>query len=453
MQNKPNSSFIHYLLTVFMLFFSSVTEAWNAHTILTYPALKNIPTLAVPAFPAEPLPDFLLKERSGLIKLLKENETWSRAHIPYYPPLPDNIAFGNAKSSTPLLIQFLYAIRVNPTLHFPLFLQYPPNVSHRIHGHPLVTSAVMLPNLAATWVYISNPPLEAVTPGTLVSPLEVISTASEEPDYGMDVNLWEDNGSAFGQLYRWGPQPFGNKTVAFSTQSPFHIGFYYENAVLFTGAPVLKRTYPEYRIHLYLTLARYAFKTAHPYWGYRFLGWAIHYAQDLTQPYHSTVAPNINTSTLIYASFLDNLGSHTAKQNIIQLVTNRHFTLENYEYYLLINQLASKPSNSFLLQALSDTTRDGTYPAYTDDYPRLIIAKESHDRADNIDSMIRKVFPKKYVADPNYIFFVTEDHVNVFDEVQKNPPPELHFLNTELTDILRDLGSHTRNILKYAISN
>jgi hypothetical protein len=49
-----------------------------------------------------------------------------------------------------------------------------------------------------------------------------------------------------------------------------------------------------YRAGLYAELAEGAFATGHPYWGYRFLAWSLHYVQDLTQPWHTVFLPGFS---------------------------------------------------------------------------------------------------------------------------------------------------------------
>ncbi|ARI66601.1 hypothetical protein [Coxiella burnetii] len=276
-----------FLFSLFLI--TSTTLAWDGHFSLSYVALKNMPEIAHKAtIPAETLTAFLQKERLGLVKLLRENEIWSQQNIPYYPPVPHDLVF-KGDDSKPLKMQFVEAIRINPNLKFPLFVQYPPGEKHRIQGHPLVKRDVMLPLVTkAGWVYVPNPPLEGLSPGEKVSPLEIITSASDEPDYGMDTDLWENNPSWFAKEDHWGKQPFGDPGLLLSSQAPFHMAFYYESPLIYKVAPFLKYSYLEYRLHLYRVLSQYAFQTGHPYWGYRFLGWSIHYAQDLTQPYHST---------------------------------------------------------------------------------------------------------------------------------------------------------------------
>jgi hypothetical protein len=49
-----------------------------------------------------------------------------------------------------------------------------------------------------------------------------------------------------------------------------------------------------YRAALYARLSEGAFHTGHPYWGYRFLAWSLHYVQDVTQPWHTVFLPDVS---------------------------------------------------------------------------------------------------------------------------------------------------------------
>ncbi|MFI4962346.1 MAG: hypothetical protein ACHP6H_00660, partial [Legionellales bacterium] len=199
------------LITACSLGLSPITYAWDGHTLFTYLALKN--TLShQDSVPAEPLESFVNSEQKGLATLLNSIELWSRSNIPQYPPLPDGLVFDKAQSRQPITRQFLHAIRINPFLSYPLFIQYIPQQNHRIHGLPLKKSDVMLPDLAhSAWIYLPSPPLEGVNPKELLSPLEIVGSAADEPDYGMDDGLWTNNPGPIGMVYQWGEQPFGDK--------------------------------------------------------------------------------------------------------------------------------------------------------------------------------------------------------------------------------------------------
>ena len=57
------------------------------------------------------------------------------------------------------------------------------------------------------------------------------------------------------------------------------MGFYHEAGIVYAAGGFIKRTLPEYRMNQFLSLARFAFKTGHPYWGYRFTGWGLHFVK------------------------------------------------------------------------------------------------------------------------------------------------------------------------------
>ncbi len=437
------------LLTLLLAVFSCHSYAWDCHFLLTYGALKNDSTIDHrPTIAAEPLEDFLQQEHLGLVTLLRDHEAWSTSHLSTYAPLPTALQFTGDKKDKSLVTQFIEAIRVNPDIAHPLYIQFAPSEVHRIHSHPLQRYDVIPKN--SSWVCVPNPPIEGVSPQEKLSPLEILSTAADEPDYGMDTQLWEDNSSSFGNTYGLGKQPFGNPRLSIGSQAPFHMAFYYESSILTTLAPFIQHSYLEYRIHLYLTLAKYAFSTKHPYWGYRFLGWAIHYMQDLTQPYHTTMVPNTSVTYLIFVDILDMIGISSTKQNVIQLITNKHMSLENYESNLVKTEFQNVSSNGIMLTALSDLKNDARYPVYSESYPRNIIAYESHEFANQIDDTLINTFPEKYVLDPNYIFYETETNVNLY-ELSKHNNISTDKINTDISTLLRALGSHTRIVIRYVI--
>lgn len=71
-----------------------------------------------------------------------------------------------------------------------------------------------------------------------------------------------------------------------------------------------------YRAALYAQLAVLALRSGHRYWGYRFLAWSIHYAQDVTQPWHTVFVP----ASLEYLAF--------SKAEIRRKVASSHYLTE-----------------------------------------------------------------------------------------------------------------------------
>lgn len=441
-------------LTCFISLFSLSSKAWEAHFLLTYLALKNMPEIShTPTIPAETLDTFLEKEKTGLTKLLRDNEQWSQQHLTAYAPLPTNLIFtGKIAPNQSLRTAFLTSIRVNPELPYPLFLQYSFGEKHRIQ-HPIALKNVMIPGfITLSAIHVDQLPLTSINPGEKLSAFEIITTAADEPDYGMDIGVWENNNTQYGKLYQLGNQPFGNPTIFYSSQTPFHMGFYYESPIVYFLAGFFKRCYPEYRIHLYLTLAQYAFKTNHPYWGYRFLGWALHYLQDLSQPYHSTMAPGANLIELLTIKFFELIGITQPEQNLNQLAANRHLAFENYAYNLLAQTLINQSTHGPFLHAIMNIKHDSVYPPYSDNYPRAVVAKESHAKANDLDNILTTAFPSRYVLDPQYFFYITDPNINLVTIAAKNATPNIQKLNSILIDILQDIGSHTRNMVRYVLT-
>ncbi|MDV6321572.1 hypothetical protein RVY79_21475, partial [Chromohalobacter sp. HP20-39] len=69
----------------------------------------------------------------------------------------------------------------------------------------------------------------ALQPGEAVPARAVLASACDEPDYGHDHNLLDDNPGH--PAYGFGRQPFGNPAVAISSQAPFHMGFFHQGGV------------------------------------------------------------------------------------------------------------------------------------------------------------------------------------------------------------------------------
>ena len=173
-----------------------------------------------------------------------------------------------------------------------------------------------------------------LTAGERVAPIAVLVTANDEPDNGLDIGLFTDNHTSAGQQYGFGPQSFGDPNLDYGSQAPFHMGFYHESELLFTLAPFLRVTFPDYRVHQFKKLAEFAFATGHDYWGWRFMGWGMHYVGDISQPYHARLQPGIGTLSSIWTNVKHVAGFEQAQKDAIQLLSNRHLAIENIQQAL-----------------------------------------------------------------------------------------------------------------------
>lgn len=112
-------------------------------------------------------------------------------------------------------------------------------------------------------------------PGETQTPLEILVTYAMEPDWGMDQEL----------RVSWQQRFMGGYT-GLSSQGYFHM--YYPAVTLHLPFPVLSMGVAPRRSAQWLEFGRQAFARGDAYWGWRFTAWALHYLEDVAQPYHST---------------------------------------------------------------------------------------------------------------------------------------------------------------------
>ncbi len=141
---------------------------------------------------------------------------------------------------------------------------------------------------------IISPVVSAQNPqglGKQVKPLDVLSIYSDEPDWNMDDDVPQLKGKGISEA--------GEGTA---TRTLRH--FWYEGETSF-GVEFGKDQQTDRRAQLFYELSLIAFSVDEPYWGYRFLANALHYIQDMTQPFH--------TKALISDSLVDKISLIRAK--------------------------------------------------------------------------------------------------------------------------------------------
>lgn len=423
--------------------------AWNDHPLGTRPALAQLPEVAnAPDVEVETFLSFVQKEEKGLETLLKEEEAWARANFTGYPARPDAIAFQaqveGASSALPVDVRLLRALRWNPTVKLALFLENVPGSG--LENRPALSweAVTILKEVGR----MMQTPYVSISAGEKVKALDVAVTASDEPDFGLDINVWEDSPSDFGPQYGFGKLPFGNRKLEYATQAPFHMGLYHEAGIVYTLASFTKRTYPEVRIRQCLALARYAFKTGHDYWGWRFTGWGLHYMQDLTMPYHASLLPGVSVARMLTINTLGMIGIKGPVDNAVQLVTNRHLALENYQYSLMAKLGKEGKQDHPVLLAAANGSQDASYGPFTPAYPREVLSLESKKIGKKTDKVLVKALPKKLVSDPKYLFEQTEPDINVCTVVEAGPARQREALDGLMSTLFQHFGAHSRNFVR-----
>ncbi len=417
-------------------------RAWSGHALCSWPALSVMPELTGVQVEAEPLERYLAAQAPQLEALLAEHEAWARQQLPTYAPRPDSLAFKAAPDGD-RRSRFLRALRLNVSARLPLFLEARP-------GQALVQPELPWSEVTtlASGRGARDNRFVALADGDKVSVVDVLATASAEPDYGLDLNLFADNGSEQGQAYGFGKQPFGNSALDYATQAPFHMGFHHEARVVFAAAGFLRRTHPEDRTALFLALSRQALASGHAYWGWRFAGWALHYVQDLTQPYHARVLPGVGAARLIATNLAAMAGYERPKNDAITLVSNRHTVVEAFQFKRMVAAFEQGRQDDLLLAALRDTRDDAAQGAFVLPQLRERVSREAFDAADALDAQLERSFSPRYTADPGVTLGNQITSIDLPRLAREQSAAEHDRLEQLVAARLQRLGLYTRSLVR-----
>ena len=438
---KPASLLLATCLTALSL----PALAWSNHSLVTYRAFEPMPEVAQAApVAAEPLEAFLKAQEAPIADLLARQEQWARTHMPQYAPRAETLVFkaDPSRSDAERRKAFLQGLRISPLSRLALYVQADPRTTP--NPAPLLAHEAVsfLPKQTDdTRLFV------AVAPQERVAPLAVLASASDEPDYGLDINLWLDSPSDWGKTYGFGNLPFGNPALYYATQAPFHMGFYHQDWLIYKAAPFIQRTYPLMRIQQYTSLAALAFRTGHAYWGWRFSGLALHYIQDLTQPYHADLAPGDSTVGLISANIMAMAGFPGRRDDLVVLLSNRHLVLEKFQNESMVES-AKGSKESSMESALGRMELDAAYPAWSELYARDTVSREAHATAKRTVDTLLATVPGKLVSDPKFDFGVNEAGINLLAEIERVGPGKRAELEKLVAELLSRLGAHSRNTVR-----
>ncbi|MBC8376423.1 MAG: hypothetical protein H8E26_10290 [FCB group bacterium] len=434
-------TFLYRTHTIILLFLLSLpTYAWEMHTLIAEPVFSSMEEIvSAEDVVVTSLEEFLILAELHLEETLLAEEAWAIENLEFYAPLPDSLTFQANNDENTVRQRFARAIRINPESKLISYLQLLPG--REAGSHPILVPEDVTPLKENSGFY--NVVFVELTPGEKIDPLSVLVSANHEPDLGLDIGLYENNDTEWGKSYGIGTQPFGDAKLEYGSQAPIHMGLYHEAALINMIAPFIKKCYPEYRIHLYKTLSELAFSLGHDYWGWRFMGWGLHYLADLTQPYHAQALPGVGTFKMIVMNVMDMMGRSRMKDEAIQLVSNRHMAIELLERQLLERAYLENDMEYLHFQTLSSK---GTVPHYMDMIPREIITKKSYSRARKLNKIIAKNFPEQLVSDPNYQLGDFAQKNELLDVLKNSGNPEaLQNLELELNDILIEFSVYGRS--------
>jgi hypothetical protein len=383
-----------FVIILSILFETQNLFAWSEHPMLVRPALKDHPVWKTTGMvQAQNLKTFLIQVEKELEVFMAQQEKWSNENFPNYSPTPENLLFRATGNPDDILLRFYNAIRINPNVKIPLYLHLLPNenAGGRKNASPgdITTLEDISSMMHTSYVWIME--------GEEVFPFDVLVTASDEPDYGFDLGLFEDNNTDYGKIYGFGNQPFGNPNLEYSSQAPFHMGFFHEAGILYKFGPFLKQTYIDYRIFLYKALSEFAFSQNQPYWGWRFMGWGMHYMGDVSMPYHMKPLPGVSTSRMLWINAKSIIGASKARDNAVQIVSNRHTVFEEFQVQILRKAHQQNDTEHPFLVALQNPV---PIVPFSYDFLINVATLESAEKSKEVDKVLKKNMPPRMVSDP-----------------------------------------------------
>jgi len=381
-------------------------HAWSQHYLITdavleHPAITSDPDLRPlhrdelhKKVKTESLDQFLQATQNELSTLFRDYYGWlqSRGSKRFkVMTFPASASEGKADTAA-----FLRAARLNPKVRFPLGSRIFPGkgpLFREVPAETLTPALASIPTFPHTdWVQR----FDDVT-GREVTGHSILSTFSDEPDWGMDRELFSIPEYGYGKI------PYG-KEKGIASQAPFHMIFKNENFITNFAVPEIRDGMGVERIELFKRLAALAFRTGHPYWGYRFSAWALHYIQDFTQPYHAKAVPHGGWIYTIKLALSGEKKREQIKKETLSLVKNRHFVYEDVTAFALQQHiLEPQPTYAKIRNALKVGL-----PAFSDSRSietEAFVARVTHFSATHapfIDKEVVKIFDSKMTQDPSY---------------------------------------------------
>ncbi len=367
----------------------SSMPSWNTHAVITRTALSaaKIPRLD-DSIPVIALEAFLPLARKSLQNLLKWDYELLDRKVQGVPSKRGKVAEIPKEILT--TGDFLAALKLN--------------VSQPLHYVRALTPEEISPDTP-------HDPSRSGPPGGMyvetrqqetIQAREVFCTFSDEPDWGMDQDLF-----SVGQ-YGYGSCPFGSGDGP-SSQAPFHMAFLHENPLVMALRPSLGRSFLEERVQIFFALAGLAMDSGVEVPGD---GDLLHGPRTICRTLHNRIMLNPFLPPGFRFSFVSSCTRVPRKfaaknENYLK---NRHILFEAAVHFLL-NEAVKKRVDHPFLRALAGKTPQGgfeTRPYWPIDSKKNIrsLITESSQVAANLgrrtDRALMALMDDPRINDPSY---------------------------------------------------
>lgn len=391
-----------------------LAASWNTHSLLTMGALKPLQAKLAERAPVQHIETFLMRCRDDLKRL-------ASAYRASFDKGKSKDALSGRHGEIITESDFISAFQLNPATSF-----------HYIKSADLRQGKTLSHDESR-----DGPPGGMYVPvaeGEEMSAPDILTAYSDEPDWGMDQELFRED-------FVYGTCPFGSPSGQ-SSQAPFHMAFLHESRVFTALFPDLKRSFMLSRIRLFKDLAEIAFSAGARYWGWRFTAWAVHYLQDLTQPYHARAFPAPITPVLVRAAIRPRINLFKANKNYLK---NRHLIFESAIHFILNRSVKEEQEHPFI-RALA-----GKGDAYEGDLETVMFeaAQFPAQTARYVDRLTMKIIGDPRLRDPK--FDLSQLQPYGIETVLKNVEDVEQELLGRLIDVISRCFYETGKVTRYGL--
>lgn len=231
------------------------------------------------------------------------------------------------------------------------------DVNKVLNGMGVKTIGELCEKIKIRKEYAFEPRLGEI-PGKPIPLIEVLATYSDEPDWGMDRELFHEE--QYPELYGLDIAVMGGKD---GTASQF---FRHAHLPLDLLSPVLSLKAPyafssmgdaNGRGALFVKLSQLAAKNNSPYWAARFLSCSLHYISDVSQPFHTSQVPTKQYLWMAFPTILTGKFIGT----VIRIISYYHWAYERTIGGILTEKIGTQSQREIFIQALTDNSEDSQY--------------------------------------------------------------------------------------------
>lgn len=166
-----------------------------------------------------------------------------------------------------------------------------------------------------------------------LSILDILSTYSDEPDWGMDQELFNED--QYPELWKKEYSMMGGRS-GLSSQAFRHMYWrelYWKHPLQSFKLPLQKINSPTgeapLRAEIFMKLAKLAFAKNMDYWGWRFTANSLHYIEDVAQPFHSSQVPSKLMINMVLSQCLTSYGCDNFVGRMTNIISYYHFAYED----------------------------------------------------------------------------------------------------------------------------